>query len=142
MNYSTAVMLINTKIRAVKVTYELDTPGNIKSRYLFKTLDQSIHKDDYVVIPTDTRHNLTVAKVDEVDVEVDFESDIEVKWIVGRVPTEENVKILEEEGKWIDALKASEKRRKREEIKKNMLDMYQDSGIETLAISSMGAETA
>lgn len=136
MNYSTAVMLINTNIRAVKVTYEPDTDKAKQNRVIYKTLDQSISKGDFVVVPTDTRHNLTVVQVDEVDVEVDFESSVEVKWIVSKVATEDSARILKEETKWIEALKASEKRRKREEIKKNMLDMYNDDGIEKMPIAN------
>ena len=77
----------------------------------------------------------------ETDVEVDFESSIDIKWIIGRVPVEEHNEVIKEETKWIDTLKASEKRRKREEIKKNMIDMYndEDTDIESLAIAHMGA---
>lgn len=142
MNYSTAVMLINPKIRAIKTTYEPDPniPNKV-TRYIFKTLDDTIKVGDYVVVPTDTRWLLTVVRVDEVDVDVDFESSTIIKWIVSRVSTEDNAKILAEETKWVEALKASEKRRKREEIKKNMLDMYQDDGITNLPIANMSAVT-
>lgn len=137
MNYSTAVMLINQNIRAIKTTYEPDTPSKKHERYTFKTLDHSIKPGDYVVVPTDTRHGMTVVLVDEVDVDVDFESGVEIKWAVSKVAVEESQKILLEEQKWIDTLKASEKRRKREEIKKNIFDMYQDDGIDKLAIANM-----
>ncbi len=137
MNYSTAVMLINPNIRAVKTSYEKDTPSVKQQRYIFKTLDTTIAVGDYVVVPTSTRHNMTVVKVEEVDVEVDFENDLELEWIVDKVNVGGHQTVLSEEAKWIEALKASEKRRKREDIKKNMMEMYQDSGIEKLAISNM-----
>lgn len=138
MNYSTAVMLINTNIRAIKTVYEPDIAGRVPQEITtFKTLDKSIKKGDYVVVPTDTRHNLTVVLVNEVDVEVDFDASKEIKWVVSRFTTEEHNRILSEESKWIETLKASEKRKKREEIKKNMLEMYKDDGIEKLAIANM-----
>lgn len=156
MNYSTAVMLINTNIRAIKVIYEPETddqiPQRVKDtgkkpikgqiRYVLKTLDKNIQAGDYVVVPTTTRHGLTVVLVDEVDVEVDFDSAAEIKWVISRIDLSDSKTIAAEEIKWIDALKASEKRRKREEIKKNLLDMYKDDGIEKLAIANMGSASA
>ncbi len=138
MNYSTAVMLINPAIRAIKTIYEPDPEmGKKQQRYTFKTLDQSIKKGDFVVIPTDTRHSMTVVLVDEVDVEMDYESGIEIKWIIDRVDIEGSNYVLKEEKVWIDALKASEKRKKQAEIKKNLVDMYSDAGIDQLPIAKM-----
>lgn len=137
MNYSTAVMLINSNIRAIKTIYEPDTDKQKQSRYLFKTLDKDIKVGDFVVVPTDTRHNMTVVEVVEVDADVDFESGVEIKWIMSRVDMEKISNVLAEETKWIEALKASEKRKKREEIKKNMLDMYANEDIAALPIASM-----
>ena len=137
MNYSSAVMLINENIRAVKVVYEDEKESPNQPRVIYKTLDKSINVGDMVVVPTTTRLKMTVSKVVEVDVDVDFESGTELKWIVARVPVEEIDTILTEEAKWIEALKASEKRKKREEIKASMLAMYKDDGIEKMAIASM-----
>lgn len=156
MNYSTAVMLINENIRAIKVIYEPETdeqiPQRVKdtgkkpvkgqTRYVLKTLDPNIKAGDYVVVPTTTRHGLTVVLVDEVDVEVDYDSTTEIKWVISRVDLSDSKLIAAEEIKWIEALKASEKRKKKQEIKKNLLDMYQDDGIEKLAIANMGNATA
>jgi len=97
MNYSTAVMLFNSDIRAVRVSYDPnDKAGGVVKSYLFKTLDPDLKVGDFVSIPTDTRHLLTVAKVEEVDSEIDFESNLEIKWIVSRVPTKEYESILAE----------------------------------------------
>lgn len=143
MNYTTAVMLINPNIRAIKTIYEpdvTDSSGRVTKagqRYTFKTLDTSIKAGDLVVVPTNTRHNFTVVKVEECDVEVDFESEIQLKWIVDKVDQANNTLVLAEETKWIEQLKASEKRAKREEIKKKMFDMYADTGIDKLPIANM-----
>lgn len=136
MNYSTAVMLINQNIRAVRVTYIKDTPKEAPT-YLFKTLDKSLEVDDYVVIPTDSRHNMTVAQVVEVDAEVDYESSLPLKWLIDKVNVEGNEKILEEEAKWIETLKASEKTKKQKQLKQDMVDMYQDANIDKLPIATM-----
>ena len=151
MNYSTAVMLINTNIRAVKTVYypERDAKGNylthvndagrveVNARVLHKTLDKSIGVGDYVIVPTKSRHNMTVAQVVEVDSEVDFDSDENVEWIVSKVDVVPSKKILAEESKWIETLKLSEKNAKRTKIKEDMLALYKDSGIDTLEIAQM-----
>ncbi len=82
MNYTTAVFLINDKARALRGTYEA---GEHAPRALFKTFDPAIKKDDLVIVPTGTRHNMTVVKIVEEDVEIEIETDQPV-WIVGSKP--------------------------------------------------------
>lgn len=77
MNYSTAIFLINKDVRAIAVTYEkIDmnqdtTKMKFSAPYLsggklptgatvFKTMDPKVKVDDYVTVPTDTRHGMTV----------------------------------------------------------------------------------
>lgn len=144
MNYSTAVMLINPNIRAIKTIYKPDlvrADGKSalnESRVIFKTLDTTIQKGDLVVVQSATRHNYTTVMVEDVDVEVDFEAHTEIKWVVDKISFEKHKETLVEETKWIDSMKASEKRRKREEIKKNMLAMFDDEAIDKLPIAHMG----
>jgi len=143
MNYTTAVMLINPNIRAIRTTYEkdiCDAQGkvvNARPRVIYKTLDTSIKLGDLVIVPTSTRHGTTAVLVDGVDVEVDFESETAIGWIIDKVDATNHTLVLAEEGKWIEQLKASEKRAKREEIKKKMFDMYADTGIDKLPIANM-----
>lgn len=138
MNYSTAVMLFNQEIRAVKVSYDPDDKVNgLPRAYLFKTLDPDIKVGDFVTIPTDTRHKMTVARVEEVEAEVDFDLGTEIKWVVSRVPVDEYQAILADEQQWIAEMKKAQNRKKKEDIKKNMIEMYQADGasLETLAIA-------
>ena len=137
MNFSSAVMLINPHIRAIKVAYDDMTQKPHQTLYTFKTLDNSIKVDDMVVIPSDTRHKMTTVKVVAVDVEVDFDSDIQLGWVISRVDTESNAKVLTEETKWIEQIKAADKRKKREQLKQSMLEMYQADGIDNMAIANM-----
>ncbi len=142
MNYSTAVMLINENIIAVDVTYEPDgSSSQTAKRTTYKTLDLSLKVGDLVVVPTDTRHKFTIAMVDKIDVEVDFESDIQIGWIAGKAPTQEYNEILGKENEMISVVKASEKRAKREEIKKNMMGLQEENKLSNLAIASMGGES-
>lgn len=142
MNYSTAVMLFNPNIRAIKIIYDDIEDKPHQEHYTFKSLDPKIEKGDLVVIPTDTRHKYTVAKVSEVDVDVDIESNTQLQWIVSRLDTQANDAVLTEEGKWIEQMKAAEKRKKREEIKKNMQEMYADTDgdLESLPIAHIDSD--
>lgn len=113
MNYSKAVFLINDKVRAVACTYgerENETP------VLFKTLDETIAKDDFVIVPTDTRHKMTVVKVVNTEVEVDFDAPDQMKWIIGVVDVHDFKQITEQEDRAIAAVKSAELRRKRDEL--------------------------
>ena len=142
MNYSTAVMLFNADIRAVKVSYDPNDLSNGKPKsYLFKTLDPDLKVGDYVTIPTDTRHKITVGRVEEIDVEVDFDDALEIKWIVSRVPVSEYEGILKDEESWIAEMKKAQNRKKKEDIKNSMIEMYQADGasLETLAIAGRKA---
>jgi len=137
MNYTTAVMLINTNIRAIKCTYEPDTDRITQSRTLFKTLDKSIAIGDYVVVPTDTRHKMTVVKVVEVDTDVDFEDPTQVGWIIGKVSIADYTQITTEEERAIKQIKDAEKLKKRNELRDSLL-ASQAEVLKALPIATMG----
>lgn len=132
MNYSTAVFLINDAVRAVKGIYEDGKPADI-----FKTLDPSISKNDLVVVPTDTRHKMTVIKIVETDVDVDFDSTIPMKWVICRVDTKENADILRMEEKAIAVIKSGEIRKKKEAIRDTVFREQMEQ-LKTLELSTIG----
>lgn len=120
MNYSTAIFLINKAVRAVRVSYDQDAKdgggkpaGNLQ---IFKTFDPTITPGDFVIVPTDTRWNMTVCRVEEVDVEVDLEASARVGWLIGRVNRGDYDAVVAEEEAAISAIKSAEKRRKQEEL--------------------------
>ena len=117
MNYSTSVFLINQKVRAVSVNYEPDE----KKQTIYKTLDETIAAGDYVVVPTHTRHKFTVARVVEVDVDVDFDSPELMTWIVARIDRSAYDLTLKQEDAAIAVVKSAEIRRKRDELAAAML---------------------
>lgn len=133
MNYSTAVFLINPNLRAIKVSYQpkpnerdeffgFEENGHEKKHVkIFKSLDPNIKKDDLVVIPTQTRYGLTVGKVTEVDVPVDYDSAEEVKWVVSRVDKTTYDQIVTDEAQYIQEMRMAEERAKREELKAKLL---------------------
>lgn len=141
MNYSTAVFLINDKVRAVYVTYENEKElaqktitkpilrkaviselyDSIPGKIMFKTLDEAIKVDDYVVVPTQTRHGMTVCKVVEVDVNVDFDSPKQVDWIVDKVDNSHYEEVLGQEATMADAVRSAEATKKRNELRAALL---------------------
>lgn len=134
MNNSTAIFLINDKVRAVGVTYEAADTSPIT---IFKTMDPSIKEDDYVVVPTDTRHKMTVCKVKHVDVEIDLDSSVQIGWVVGKVDRVNVEKIEAMEADFIRQVHAAEKNRKREELRSSLLAAAGDN-IKSLPIYDAG----
>lgn len=117
MNYSTALFLVRSDVRAVDVSYEVDAEGKGKRPFIpFKTMDPTIKVGQYVVIPTGTRHDMTVVRVEEVDVEIDLDSPAQVSWVVGPVDVAPYEAIIAAENDAIAAIKSAEKRRKQEEL--------------------------
>ena len=124
MNYSMAIFLINKNARAVFATYEADKGAR---QTAFKTLDGTIAEGDYVIVPTDTRHEMTVVKVVETDVDLDFDSSVEVNWIIGRVDRADHEKLLQEERAAIKQIKSAELRKKREDLRDAMFADHLES---------------
>lgn len=134
MHHSKSVMLFNDKIRAIVVQYDPQDTRLQVNLTQFKTLDQSIKKDDLVIVPTQTRHGMTVVKVLEADVDVDFEDGNPISWIVGKVDVVAYEAVLAEEKKAIDIIRASELRKKRETMRLNMGEMM-DEDLKKLSIT-------
>lgn len=135
MNYSTAVFLINKNIRAVHATYEAD--DNAK-REVFKTLDQTIAVGDFVIVPTDTRHKMTVCKIVDTDVDVDFDSSTPIKWLVGKVDQAAYAQVLAQEAEAITAIKSAEIRQKREDLAAKLLK--DNAGLKALPIAGASSD--
>lgn len=114
MNQSTIVFLINDEVRAVRASYEDGVGAN---DYTFKTFDPLIAVDDLVVVPTDTRHKMTVVKITEVDIEMDLDTDIEIKWIVSRIDQTAHDETLAMEKDAITAVRSAERARKKDELR-------------------------
>lgn len=136
MNYSTIVFLINKNVRAILATYEADEKS---PREMFKTLDPELAVGDLIIVPTITRHGMTVCKVVEVDVEVDFDATVQVKWVVGKVEKTAYEQTISQEGVAIQTIKSAEARKKREELRASILaDSVED--IKALPISVMNGD--
>ena len=136
MNYSTAVFLINKNVRGVLATYESDSGAQ---KTLFKTLDDTISVDDYIIVPTDTRHKMTVCKVAETDVDVDFDSVVKVEWIIGRIDRSSYEQTLKEEAVAIQQIKSAELRKKRDDLREALFADHVEA-LKALPISAINGD--
>jgi hypothetical protein len=145
-NYSTAVFLLNKHARAVVGVYEDETEyarvnsGRAAPRQTFKTLDETIKVGDFVLVPTNTRHKMTVNKIVEVDVDVDFESATPMAWVIATIDRSEFERVLKHEGDMIEKVKSAEKRRKQDELRDALLK--QNDYLKTLEITSLNGADA
>ncbi len=142
MNYSRAIFLINEDVRLIKVSYETDENGkpvgnsrNVEGLYDFKTFDRSIEVGDYVIVPTNTRHGMTVVRVEEVDCECDIESSLELKWILGTVSTHNaDDMLIQKEQQAITKIKAAERAKRRRELRETLLANMDEDAIKALPL--------
>lgn len=134
MNYSTAIMLVNESIRAIRCAYEPTQEGT--KEYLFKSLDKTIKIGDLVVVPSTTRYKRAVVKVTEVDAEVDYDSTVQIEWIVGKIDNADYAAIKNAEQDAIDKIKAAEKLRKKAELRDKLL-AHDQALLNGLPISTM-----
>lgn len=131
MDNSAIVLLINDNARAIRGQYE---EGGTSS--IFKTLDPSVKVGDLVVVETKTRHGMTVFKVTEVDIDINFDTERNIGWAIQRVDTDYYSTLLEQEKAAISAVQSAERRRKKEELRKTIFADHEDS-IKTLEIANM-----
>lgn len=141
-NYSTAIFLFNNKVRAVLAIYEADTKDTKAPRTMFKTLDSDIKVDDFVLVPTNTRHNMTVVKVTDVGVEVDLESSIKVDWIIGPIDRLHYEQVLSMEAQAVNAIKSAQTTRKRNELREALLADVPVDTIKALPIAAFNGDYA
>lgn len=121
-NYSTAIFLVRDDVRCMMVSYDVDAEGKgVRPFVPFKTFDTGMKVGDRVLIPTDTRHRMTVARVEEVDVEVDIGSSAQMQWLIDTVDDTAYKAVLAQERDGIDQIKAAERRSQQRELREKLL---------------------
>lgn len=139
MNYSSAIFLVNKDVRAVLTSYERDTEGKgVKPWIPYKSMNHDLKPGDYVVVPTDTRHQMTVVRVEAIEDDVDPASPVQLKWIIDGVEMGAYNEILTAEAGAIERIKSAEKRAAREELANKLLADNPD----IQALSNLGAQPA
>lgn len=117
MNLSASPMLIDKRVRPVRVEYDPDNFKNNNFGRLFMTLDNGLMKDDLVIVPTGTRHGFTIGKVVDVGFPVDFTSPDKWDWIGGKFDKASYDNILEGAKKIIARVAVSQEDKMRNELR-------------------------
>ncbi len=115
---SRKVFLLDKEPRCILATYETEDNA---TRYEFKTWDQATREGDYIVIPTSTRHNMTVCKVVAVDVEPDLQSSIEMQWVIATISLDAHTQNLAAEVQFIDIANKAQRHQMKRELRESAL---------------------
>lgn len=129
MNLTTAIFLVNRDVRAVQIQYHMsgDAPSN--RPYTFKTLDPTIKEGDLVIVPQSAGYKYLIAKVTAVDVDIDYDSTIQYKWIAGKFDPTAYEDILKKEEQVIEVVRKAEFGRKRKELAAALRESVKDNLI-------------
>ena len=140
-NYTNAIFLINSECRAMKGIFEVDAAPDkpTAKRELFKTFDKLIQVGDLVNVQTGTRHNVSVVKIVDADVPIDFlHATEDTRWIISKVDVSAHQAMIDMETDALAKIKAAELRKQRDDLRKTMMADYVAT-INELPIASVGS---
>lgn len=129
MHDSRKVFLLEGELRCITAAYEA---GDDARTTEFKTFDAAIAVDDYIIVPTDTRHEMTVCKVHKVDVEPDLDSGGEMLWVIGKISLAGHEATVASEERFIAAARSAERSRRMKQLKEDILADV-DTNIKVIA---------
>lgn len=102
---------------------------------VFKSLRDDFDTDDFVIVETDTRHNMTVVQVKEIGAEIDLESEKPLRWIVsGPLDLTEYRSVLSQERHIQGRIKKSQARKRAEELRAAVLGDMTEEEVAALQI--------
>jgi hypothetical protein len=123
-------LLDEVDVRVVEVSYEQNDPKTLNVQ--FKTMDTTLEVGDFVVVPTNTRWDMTVCRVEEIDVEPDLDSR-EILWLRSSVDLSAYNDIIVGEAQLIAAANSAEKRALKAKLRADMtIDQEAMSGLTLL----------
>jgi hypothetical protein len=136
------IFLANDNVRGILAIYEAERPDGQPQppKTFFKTFDQTIKVGDYILVPTNTRHNMTVNKVVAVDVECELANQTPATWVIGKIDRRPYEQTLAKEGEMLNIIAAAEKKKMQDELKATVFANVDETKIKTLAIANMGGE--
>lgn len=108
MNLTRAIFVVNQNVRGILCKYDPAAREGSANDIVFKSLDPTLKKDDIVIVPTKTRVGFTCVKIVEADVSVDVDTGTDMAWIVGKVDTAANTKLLEDEAVVVSKIKKAQ----------------------------------
>jgi len=136
-NFSTAVFLVNEAARCIMCSYTPDDNDKTCKPKMFKTVDQSIKVGEYVVVPTESRHKMTVVKVVETDVSFDIDWEGEMDAVICKVDRSAYEEFLAAEAEMIATLKKNKEIEKRKALAASLISNEAD--LKGLKLAQIGA---
>jgi hypothetical protein len=135
MHKSMNIFLINDDVIGCVGIYEPDHEHAPNKHVLLKTMDKTVVQGDLVVVPTKTnnRWDFTIMKVIKADVEPDFDSSEECRWIVGKAPIDAYKVLKAQEEEANEVIAAAQRKRKREELARDITGLDE---VQVLAIAN------
>lgn len=107
-----------------------------KGATVFKTMDPTIEVSDFVVVPTDTRHGMTVCQVVATDFEIDYENTAECHWIIGKVDTTEFEDNRQKEAEALAQVKAAAHNKRRKELAEQLIGQLDPDSLKNIPMLS------
>lgn len=117
-NKSAAILLISKNCRAILGTYEAEPNAKEET---FKTFDADIQIGDLVVVPSTTRHRVTIVKITAVDVRVNYESTQEIRWVIGKVDLAKHDLVISREKEMLDKIDRADEHEREERLREQLL---------------------
>lgn len=131
MHESRKVFLIEESCLCIEATYnENDAPKQ------FKTFDSSIEIDDYLIVPKDTCHKMTVVKVTKINIHPDIKSDKAMDWVIGKVDRSQFEDTLDRESRFIQKAREGERKREMAQMKADIFGDVPEEELKMLSLSS------
>lgn len=121
MNHSLTILLVEDAVRTVGVQF-CDQSGTPRgSHYTYKTILQDLKLGDIVVVETSAGNGNPVgysfAVVAKLEAEVNFDSDIEYKWIVAAFSPDVLTALRNQEKVVVDKVRQLEMQTKRQQVR-------------------------
>jgi hypothetical protein len=132
MNKSLAILIANDSARLVPCRF--GPKGDV---YWYKTLDPSIKVDDLVIVQTDNRYSVAVViDLPAAVIDPTVDNGIVYKWIVAKFDDTAFKLLLAQEQKILDTILNAQLRKKRREIRAEIMDG--DEELKALPLVEMG----
>ena len=129
MHESRKIFLTDAEPICILATYEDHEDAN---KTALKTYDETLAVDDYIVVPSATRHEMTVMKIVEVGVEPNLDSNSKIDWVIGKIDRTPYEKLLSQEGDFLSRARKAEKKRKKEQMREDFLAGMEDEDLKML----------
>jgi hypothetical protein len=119
MNPTLAALVASDEVKLINVVFEKGRHRTPKYAYKCAIPDVAVN-DKVIVEPSDEYPLGSVARVEEIDVDVNYHDSRNYKWVVQKVDESRHEKLLEQEQRVIDMVSKAEMRSKRDALRASL----------------------